>query len=119
MFKLLRLQLIIMVAAAGFYTMYAFASSDTNLPAGGEGVSTISGWVISNVQYRLSDDTAKVSVVEFDLDETAKIVKVGFGPVGNNYYSCANSASTHWICNIHLHVSVSELYELQIIATGK
>jgi hypothetical protein len=119
MLKLFRFQLIIMFAAVLFYAAYAFASSDTNVPAGGEGVSTISGWVISNVQYRLVDRTAKVSAVEFDLDGTAKVVKVGFGSFDNKYYNCVNNNNTDWICNIYPPVRVSDMNELQVVALGK
>ena len=118
MLKLFRLQLIIMFAAALFYAAYAFASSDTNVPAAGEGVNTISGWVITNVQYHLADGTAKVSTVEFDLDGTADVVKVGFGSFDSKYYSCVNGNNNHWVCDVYPLVEVSAMNELQVVALG-
>lgn len=101
MLKIFRFQLVVLFAAVIFYAVYAFASTETGVPSGGEGVSIISGWTVSNIQYRLADGSSNVSAVEFDLDGPANMVRVGFGSFDNSYFSCVNSNALHWVCSIY------------------
>ena len=118
MLKLFRFQMVILFAAAIFYAVYAFASSETSVPSGGEGVSIISGWTVSNIQYRLADDTSGVMAVEFDLDGRADVVRVSFGTFDNAYFDCTNDGNFHWVCSIYPQIKLSDLTELRVIAIG-
>jgi hypothetical protein len=118
MLRVFRLQMVILFAAVIFYTVYAFASSETNVTSRGEGAHTISGWNVSNIQYRLADSSANVSAVEFDLDAPAGVVKVGFGSYANGYFNCRNDNGMHWICELYPQVQVSTLSELRVVAIG-
>ncbi|HKI53122.1 MAG TPA: hypothetical protein VJ987_03280 [Anaerolineales bacterium] len=118
MLKIFRFQMIILFAAVIFYAVFAFASTETGIPSGGEGVNIISGWTVSNIQYRLADGSANVSAVEFDLDGLADVVRVGFGSFDDSYFSCVDSNARHWVCSIYPRVKVSELNELRVVATG-
>ena len=100
------------------FTTYAFASSQTGQPMGGEGVSAVSGWNISGVHYRLADDPSKLAAVEFDLDAPADVVRASVNSSVGGYFSCQNSVGYHWVCNIDSSVSVSDMTELKVVATG-
>lgn len=102
------------------FTTYAFASSGTNISAqGGEGAQTISGWVVSNVQYRLADGSAMLSAVEFDLDKSAGTVKVSLDSSNPIYFDCLNIQGFHWVCDVNSHVRVSAMDELRVVAVGR
>ena len=84
---------------------YAFAASNTFSDAtnsAGDGVDTISGYVVSNVEYTLDTaNPANVTQVEFDLDAPATTVKVSLS--GEALQSCSEDLPTnpnHWICSI-------------------
>jgi hypothetical protein len=75
--KLIRIQFIALFFVIAFYAVYAFASSETSqFPTAGEGASAISGWTVTNVNYRLAEDPSKIAAVEFDLDSPADVVQV-------------------------------------------
>ena len=112
-------QLSILLIAILSFTVHAFASSETN-PAGhgGEGANTISGWVVSNVQYRLSENPSTVSSIEFNLDKPASVVKASVNPTNAGFFECQNSSGNHWACNINPSVEISLMNELRVVAVG-
>ena len=117
MYRLVRLQLIVLAASVFFYATYAFASSKSNYQPGGEGVNTISGWAVSNVNYRLAEDSSKISAVEFDLDNPAQMVKASINSSSGAYFACVNTTATHWVCNVDQQ-SISNADALNVIASG-
>jgi hypothetical protein len=117
--RLFRIQLIALFFVIAFYTVYAFASSETNqFPTGGEGASAISGWRESNVQYLLGDNSSKTSAVEFNLDSPADLVQVSLDSSKSAFFTCENRSGTHWFCNIHSQVSVAGANEFRVVAIG-
>src|SRR5512132_882768 len=74
-FKVLLLALVVIVIAA---SAYAFAAANT-VPASnvGSGASTVSGYVISNIEYNfVSGNPNEIATIEFDLDQAANTVKI-------------------------------------------
>ena len=119
MSKLIRLQIAALFFVIAFYSVYAFASSETNgLQMGGEGASSISGWTVSNVQYHFGQDPSKISAVEFDLDRPAAVVQVSLNSSSSVFSSCENLSGTHWFCSTRSQVSVAGADEFRVIATG-
>lgn len=117
MYSLVRTQIFILTVVLIFSSIYAFASSQSGVQPGGEGVDTTSGWNISNVHYLLAADPSKISGVEFDLDGSAEMVKVSINSSEQNYFNCDNVSGSHWSCNI-TQESVSTANELRVIASG-
>ncbi len=117
MYRLVRIQLIVLMASVFFYATYAFASSNSNFQPGGEGVNMISGWAVSNVNYHLTEDSSKIAAVEFDLDNPASIVQASINSSSNVYFNCTNTNGTHWLCDAGQE-SVSNADELRVIASG-
>jgi hypothetical protein len=74
-FKVLLLAIVV-IAIAG--SAYAFAAANTiEASAVGSGVSTVSGYVITNVEYNFATgDPTEVTSIEFDLDQAANTVKI-------------------------------------------
>jgi hypothetical protein len=117
--RFIRLQILALFFVIAFYSVYALAASETTgLPTGGEGVSPISGWTVSNVHYQLGQDPSKISAVEFDLDSSAAQVQVSLNSSSAVFYVCQNTSDTHWFCNTYSQVSVAEADELRAIANG-
>lgn len=117
--KLIRLQIFALFFVIAFYSVYAFASSETKGPAtGGEGTSPISGWMVSNVHYQLGQDSSRISTVEFDLDGTAAQVQVSLNSLNAAFYPCENVSGTHWLCDTYSQVSVAGADQLRVIAAG-
>ncbi|RPJ24228.1 MAG: hypothetical protein EHM33_18505 [Chloroflexi bacterium] len=74
-FKVLLFVLAVLVIAG---SAYAFAAANT-IPASnvGSGASTVSGYVITNVEYNfVSGNPNQIATIEFDLDQTATTVKI-------------------------------------------
>src|SRR5512133_3557038 len=74
-FKVLFIALVVIVIAG---SAYAFAAANT-VPANnvGSGASTVSGYVISNIEYNFAaSDPTQVATIEFDLDKPASTVKI-------------------------------------------
>ncbi len=117
MYKLVRIQFVVLAASVFFYATYAFASSNSNFRPGGEGAATISGWTVSNINYRLAEDASKIASVEFDLDNSAGMVKASINSSTNAFFNCVNTTGTHWVCNVD-QASLSQADELQVIASG-
>jgi len=117
MYRLVRLQLIVLAASVFFYATYAFASSNSDFRPAGEGANTISGWAVFNVSYQLTEDSSKISAVEFDLDNPAQMVKASIDSSGGAYFACINTSATHWVCNVNQQ-SISDADALNVIASG-
>jgi hypothetical protein len=117
--RFIRLQIIALFFVIAFYSIYAFAASETTgYPVGGEGTSLSSGWTVSNVRYQLGQDASKISAVEFDLDGVAAQVQVSLISSSAAFYSCVNVSGTHWFCDTFSQVSIAGVDELRVIATG-
>jgi hypothetical protein len=113
--RLFPIQFLALMAVIAIYTSYAYASSEAPSP-GGEGVNSISGWNVSNVQYRLEEGQPKNSVVEFNLDAPADVVKISVKSSANSFYDCVNTVGTHWYCSVSPEIAISEFDELRVIA---
>lgn len=99
------------------FPVAAFASSISSPAITGESAVPISGWVISNVNYQLSD-TAVVSSVAFDLDAPAKQVMVKLNSNSTEFTACKNVSGYRWQCNSHAGIAVSSMDEFRVIAVG-
>ncbi len=77
----------------------------------------ISGWVASNVTYRLAEDSSKIAAVEFDRDNPAQMVKASVNSSSNAYFNCMNTSGTHWVCELGGE-SLSNADALRVIAAG-
>jgi len=116
MFKLLRLQMIVLLASIMFFVTYAFASSDTNcFPKSGESAAQISGWNITNAHYQLSDYDHELRVVVFDLDGPASQVFIRFDSASDRAFSCYNVDSFHCSCKVE-GVKLADINSLRVIA---
>ncbi|MFT3891077.1 MAG: hypothetical protein QM730_05540 [Anaerolineales bacterium] len=114
---LFRFLLLALTIAAITYTTVAFASSQSDQQMGGEGMSSISGWDVSGVHYLLANDPSKLAGVEFDLSGPANTVKVHVS-AASMFWTCRNTGRYHWVCDANATVSISEMNELKVIATG-
>lgn len=112
------MQVLALLIGIGLFSTYAFASSQSGQPVGGEGTNAISGWNISGVHYLLADDPSRLAGVEFDLDGPADVVKVSLNSSGSMFFDCVHITGYHWVCGISPSMSVSEVDELRVIATG-
>ena len=100
------------------FTTYAFASSQTGAPVGGEGINPVSGYTVSGVHYQLSND-ATLSAVEFDLSAPAGMVKASVNPASGVFFECKHTDGYHWVCDVNSSIQVSEMNELRVVATDK
>jgi hypothetical protein len=100
------------------FTTYAFASSQTGAPVGGEGGNPVSGYTVSAIHYQLSKD-ATLSAVEFDLSAPAGTVKAGVNSTSGVFFDCKHTGGYHWVCDINSSIQVSEMSELKVVATDK
>ena len=111
-----QIQLLALFISVAFFATYALASSETNLSSKrGEGVSAISGWNISGVQYRLPDDPSQIGAVEFDLDGTATQVTIGFDLASDQAFTCYNVSGYHWLCEV-TGVEIARVNSLRVVA---
>ena len=109
------LSLIILTAS---FATFAFASSRTGQPVDGEGMSPISGYVVTNVHYVLAEDPSRLVAVEFDLNDTAIVVKASASSLGNPYFFCQNTSGYHWVCDFDSSLGIPDLSELNVVAIG-
>ncbi len=116
MYKLIKVQIYFMMAFIVFYATYAYASSDARLEPGGEGTAAISGWTISNVRYRLAENSPYIASVEFDLDRPASMVRAGFNSLDTAVSNCENPSGTHWVCKFDPQMPVLAAAELRIVS---
>jgi len=98
---------------------FAFAATNT-VPAtyAGEGASTTSGYVVTNVVYNLNAATASnIDSVTLTLDAPASTVMVRLVTAGS-YYSCTNTSGTNWSCATTApQATVAAADELRVIAS--
>jgi hypothetical protein len=113
--KFLPIQILILIAVIAFYTSIAYASS-APLGPGAEGESVISGWAVSNVQYRLQEGADAKNIVEFDLDGPAKSVTVSVSTANPVFFDCFNAGGAHWYCVIGSEVGIADFDQLNVIA---
>ncbi len=100
------------------FPVYAFASSNSGPAASGEGASAISGWLVSNLNYQLSNDPSFVNAVSFDLDGAAGTVFVKLNSNSATYAACANVYRYHWQCDFSSGIRLSDMNEFRVIAVG-
>lgn len=100
------------------FTMSAFASSTSGPNIAGEAALPISGWVISNLDYQMSDDPSLVKSVTFDLDASAKQVSAKMVSNSTEFTACTNVGAYHWQCDFPAGVEVSSMDEFRVIAVG-
>jgi hypothetical protein len=100
-------------------TAFAFAATNT-VPAtyAGEGASTTSGYIVTNVVYNLNAATASnIDSVTLTLDAAASTVKVRLVTTGS-YYSCTNTSGNNWSCATTApQATVAAADELRVIAS--
>ena len=100
------------------YSVSAQASYDTwEAPLRGEGAAVISGYTITNLQFKLAQDPGLLDGVEFDLDAPADQVQVSFDSAPGRTFSCENEDGTHWVCVLD-QVFIREVEGIHISASG-
>lgn len=127
--RILGVGLIVGLLAAG---TYAFTNTNT-VPASkaGQGVNTISGYTVTNVDYNESTTNPhKLISVEFDLNAAADVVKVSLKDSADNattgastqtWFSCTVTATAmHWTCVTGTsdldRPEISSINELDVVA---
>jgi hypothetical protein len=116
--NLIKLFAFIVFLGLVIFPAYGFASSNSGTRASGEGVGSISGWAISEIKYQLSSPSSQVKGVSFNLDATASTVSVKLNSSSTAYTNCANTGGYHWQCDFPAGISLVDLNELRVIATG-
>jgi len=109
------------VAALAAVAMFALAASNT-VPGtkAGQGSNTITGYVVSNVQYVLNaTNPANIDSVTFTLDATATTVKAKLQSAATSYHACSNTGGNNWSCaTTSPQETVSGANELAVIAVA-
>ncbi len=104
------------VAAVSGVT-YALASGNTNpVSQAGDGAARISGWIVSDIQYRLGSDASKIESVSFSLDHPAGTVRVKLAAADSQYFACTDVGGNRWACDIVPGLDVSRADELRVVA---
>ena len=116
--SLLKLCVICLVMGILAFPVYAFASSNSDPERSGEGASTISGWMVSNLKYQLSNDPSFVSGVSFDLDGAAGTASVKLDSKSTTYTACAKVYEYHWHCDFASGIRLSDINEFRVVAVG-
>ena len=120
-FKVLFIALVVIVIAG---SAYAFAAANT-VPANnvGSGASTVSGYVISNIEYNFATgDPTQVATIEFDLDKPAGTVKIQLdatavtGDTDWDWTTCAVS-TLHVTCTPALSLLSADIKDLNVAAS--
>jgi hypothetical protein len=120
-FKVLLLALVVIVIAG---SAYAFAAANT-IPANnvGSGASTVSGYVISNIEYNFAaGDPTQIATIEFDLDKPAGTVKIQLdatavsGDTDWDWTTCAIS-TLHVTCTPGSTLLTADIKDLNIAAS--
>lgn len=118
MFKIYRIGLLWFLAAIIACTTYAYASS-TIPTRQGEGASSVSGYVVTNVKYHPGIDPSKIDIVEFNLDEPAMVVKIKLVSTDPAFHPCINASAKLWRCELNPAVDISSMDELRVIAANE
>jgi hypothetical protein len=106
------------VSTIALFPVYAFTSANTGPKASGEGVSPISGRVVSNVKYELADNSSLIESVSLDLDGKADTVSIRLSTKSAMYATCSNVYGYHWQCDFYGTVRLADMDELRVIAVG-
>lgn len=98
---------------------YAFASNGTGLPAtGGDGLSGISGYEMSNVTYSFNaSDAGKIDFVSFKLNAAAASVRIKLVSSETNWYNCVALGNNNWTCNTN-GATTASANQLRLVAMG-
>jgi hypothetical protein len=115
---LIKLFTFVLFIGTAVFPIYAFASSNSEVKAAGEGTGAISGWTTSNINYHLANDPAWVKGVSFDLDGPANTVAVKLNSNSTTYANCTNVDGYHWYCDFASGVNLSSMDEFRVIAVG-
>ncbi len=116
--SLIKLFTFVIFIGTAIFPIYAFASSNSELKASGEGASPIGGWTASNVHYQLAENPSFVKSVSFDLDGSANRVSVKLNSNNAAYANCININVYHWQCEFSAGVHISDMNEFHVIAVG-
>lgn len=114
----IRISLFALTVLAVSFATFAFASSRTGQPVGGEGANLVSGYDVSGVHYLLAQDPSLLAAVEFDLNASAHVVKVSANSSNARLVDCRNTGGYHWVCDFNSSVHISDVNELRVFATG-
>lgn len=96
---------------------YAFASSNNVYPnTGGDGLGSISGYVITEVSYHLAQDSSRVDSVSFSLNAPATFVRIQLTDTQTQWSSCTHTGDNRWTCDTS--VPLSDVNQLRVIAGG-
>ncbi len=118
MYNLIKLFAFALILGVALFSVPAFASSHSGVEISGEGVSQISGWVVSNVSYQLAENPSQVKSVSFDLNAPAGYVSVKMVSNSMDFSTCSNRGGYHWQCDLHANVTISSMDEFRVVATG-
>lgn len=118
MSKLSRFVILISVFFMISYALNAKTSSETNqFPIRGESVAEVSGFIVSDIHFRLADNPSYIKAVEFELDGPASQVMVGFDHPSNRFFSCRKREGHSWICDLD-EIDIVDVHTIKLIATG-
>jgi hypothetical protein len=114
---------LVIVGCAGALATASYAVTAANtVPAtsAGSGASTISGYVVSNVQYSLNASApANVDAVTFTLDAAATTGKAKLVSSTTSYYACTNTSGLNWSCaTTSPQATVAASNELSVLAVA-
>jgi hypothetical protein len=121
-FKVLLSVLVVLVIAG---SAYAFAAANTIEDSSvGSGTSTVSGYVVSNVEYNFAaGDPTEVTSIEFDLDKAAGTVKIQLdstavtGDTDWDWASCTIS-TLHVTCTPSATLLTTAIKNLNVAASS-
>jgi hypothetical protein len=111
--------LVLFIVAGSVFVTYAFASTNAqSSPTGGEGLSPISGYDVTNISYHSGDNPSRIDSVSFTLNAAANIVKIKLLSSQSNWYDCNSINSVDWICET-TGASVKSVDQLTVVASNK
>jgi hypothetical protein len=115
LFKRFSLIVFALLAMATTYASFAYASSNTFYPtSGGDGLGSISGYVIGDVSYHLASDPSRLDSVSFSLNADADFARIQLTDTQSGWYPCTNTEGNQWTCDAN--VSLSAVNQLRVIA---
>ena len=104
-------------AAVVLSISYANASSSAALAPRGDGLSSISGYTVENISYRLAQDPSQISSVSFSLNSAASYVKIRLTSAQTDWYLCENIGEYVWQCDTN-NAPVALADQFRLIASG-
>jgi hypothetical protein len=111
--------LVLLVAAGSAFLTYAFTSTNAqSSPIGGEGVSVISGYNVTNISYQSGSDPRQIDSVSFTLSAAANFVKIKLIASQSNWYNCNPLSGNDWVCYT-TGASVISADQLTVVASNK